>query len=75
MGSRDEAATVYRGGRRRYLTLKAACRAEARQMAMRAMSNAGCHPDEYDALYRAKVERVARALELRFKRRTAHDNP
>lgn len=65
-----EVATVYRSGRKRYFTLKAACRAEARAIAFRVMRDNG--DSEYDA-YRPRVERVAAAMMRRYRRRLPHD--
>lgn len=55
-----EAATIYRGGGRRWLTLRAACRAEAR---MRYRSRCRKMGDEWNPLddyYGPRIERLAR---------------
>jgi len=64
---RSEPATVYRGGGRRYLTLAAACRAEARAKVKQRLTGMGeewdddwCHPriDRLARLYRAAFRRA-----------------
>lgn len=64
-------ARIYYGGGRRYFTLKAACRAEAKaRIKARAINRLGFFLDEGDEYPTALVDRVARLLEREHRRTT-----
>ncbi|MEC3912214.1 hypothetical protein U5A82_17545 [Sphingobium sp. CR2-8] len=63
----SESATVYRGGGRRYLTLPAACRAEARAKVKQRLRDTG---DEWDDDWcRPRIDRLARFYRHQFRAR------
>ena len=64
---RSESATVYRGGGGRYLTLNAACRAEARAKVKQRLRDTG---DEWDDDWcRPRIDRLARFYRVHFRTR------
>lgn len=64
-------ARIYHGGGRRWLTLKAACKAEAKALIKaRAIKRKGFFLDEGDEYPHALVARVARLLERQHRRIT-----
>lgn len=60
-------AKVYHSGRRRYLTLKAACRDAARVKVKAALLEMGADPFEQDEWWCTRVDRLSR-LYLRWAR-------
>lgn len=57
----SETATVYRGGGRRWFTIAAACRAEARKKVKKRWNDAGLDVDDFDPdKYQETVARLSR---------------
>lgn len=69
---RAESATVYRGGGRRWLTLGAACRAEARKKIRARLRESGDEPyDMHDPRYRRLVRTLSHFYRAALLRSTA----
>lgn len=71
-----ETATIYRGGGRRWFTLRAACRAIARQRIYARFRASGDDLSEVDPdILRAMITRRARLYERRYRKRPAPTTP